>query len=281
MRFRVVTLNLEQDHKRWRARCRLIIEEIDRLKPDIIAFNEVSVPLQSARSLQKAAAELAGIEYNLVQQTRVNGLSKVEGEALLTRFSVVETGNLDYQARDMVALVARIMVGGMPLDAYVTHLYMSRGDDSLRLFQVQQLLAWIDTRDDVSERIVCGDFNAEPDAPSAALWPPVSVLHRRRLPPSRHSLTTMVRCHIPTGREWTDASIIFGPLLGCTLSPVAFVSIGRAQMIHRFGPPIMPAYGRTSKRHDAPCNCLRLLSYSVQACERTACGFSSASRPRP
>jgi endonuclease/exonuclease/phosphatase family metal-dependent hydrolase len=169
MRFRVVTLNLEQDHKRWQARCRLLIEEIDRLKPDIIAFNEVSVPLQSARSLQKAAAELAGIEYNLVQQTRVNGLSKVEGEALLTRFSVVETGNLDYQARDMVALVARIMVGGMPLDAYVTHLYMSRGDDSLRLFQVQQLLAWIDTRDDVSERIVCGDFNAEPDTPSAAL----------------------------------------------------------------------------------------------------------------
>ena len=95
--------------------------------------------------------------------------SRHEAFRRLRQISVVETGNLDYQARDMVALVARIMVGGMPLDAYVTHLYMSRGDDSLRLFQVQQLLAWIDTRDDVSERIVCGDFNAEPDAPSAAL----------------------------------------------------------------------------------------------------------------
>jgi endonuclease/exonuclease/phosphatase family metal-dependent hydrolase len=46
---------------------------------------------------------------------------------------------------------------------------MSRGDDSLRLFQVQQLLAWIDTRDEVPARIVCGDFNASLDAPSAAL----------------------------------------------------------------------------------------------------------------
>jgi endonuclease/exonuclease/phosphatase family metal-dependent hydrolase len=46
---------------------------------------------------------------------------------------------------------------------------MSRGDDSLRLFQVQQLLAFIDTRDDVAARIVCGDFNARLDAPSAAL----------------------------------------------------------------------------------------------------------------
>ena len=69
----------------------------------------------------------------------MNGLSKVEGEALLTRFTVIESANLDYQTRDMVALVARVLIGVMPLDVYVTHLYMSRGDDSLRLFQVQQL----------------------------------------------------------------------------------------------------------------------------------------------
>jgi endonuclease/exonuclease/phosphatase family metal-dependent hydrolase len=94
---------------------------------------------------------------------------KVDGEALLTRFEIVETGNFDYQTKDIVALVARVLVGGTPLDVYVTHLFMSRGDDSLRLFQVQQLLAWIDTRDDVAASIVCGDFNATLDAPSAAL----------------------------------------------------------------------------------------------------------------
>ena len=35
MRFRVPTLNLEQDHKRWDARRELIQAEIGRLKPDI------------------------------------------------------------------------------------------------------------------------------------------------------------------------------------------------------------------------------------------------------
>jgi endonuclease/exonuclease/phosphatase family metal-dependent hydrolase len=118
MRFRAVTLNLEQDHKRWEARRQLIDEEIGSLKPDIMALNEVSIPLQSARSLRRTASELMGVEYNLVQQTRVNGLSKVEGEAMLTRFAVVETGNLDYQAGDMVAQVARIRVGAAPLDVY-------------------------------------------------------------------------------------------------------------------------------------------------------------------
>ena len=86
MRFRVATLNLDQDHKRWDARRHLIGEEIANLRPDILALNEVSVPLQSARGLRKSAAELTGVHYNLVQQARANSLSKIEGEALLTRF---------------------------------------------------------------------------------------------------------------------------------------------------------------------------------------------------
>ena len=168
MRFRVATLNLEQDHKRWDARRPLIVGEIGRLKPDVMAFNEICVPRQTARGLRASAAELTGIDYALVQQTKVNSLAEVEGEALLTRFPIMETGNLDYQARDMVALVARLMIGNQPLDLYVTHLYKSRGDDSLRLYQVQQLLAWIDSRERVPA-IVCGDFNAPLTLASASL----------------------------------------------------------------------------------------------------------------
>jgi endonuclease/exonuclease/phosphatase family metal-dependent hydrolase len=152
MQFRVVTLNLEQDQKRWSDRHPLISAEIAGLRPDVIAFNEVCVPLQTARLLRDAAIAATGIPYKLVQQTRVNGLSKVEGEALLTRFAAIETGNLDYQARDIVALVARVVIEERPVDFYVTHLYMSRGDDSLRLFQVQQLLQWIDSRADARRR---------------------------------------------------------------------------------------------------------------------------------
>jgi hypothetical protein len=65
MLVRVVT----QGQKRWEARRPLIAEEIGRLKPDLIAFNEVSVPLQSARSLRNDVRG-NGLEYNLIQQTR-------------------------------------------------------------------------------------------------------------------------------------------------------------------------------------------------------------------
>ena len=167
--FRIATLNLEQDHKRWQARRELVLAQLGAIRPDVLALNEVCVPLQTARWLRAEAKQRFGIDYHLVQQTKVNGLAAVEGEALLTRFPIVETGNLDYRTRDIVALVARVLVDGKPIDVYVTHLYMSRGNDALRLFQVQQLLAWIDTREDVGPRIVCGDFNATLDLPSAAL----------------------------------------------------------------------------------------------------------------
>ena len=123
--FRIVTINLEQNHKRWTERHKLISAELAALKPDIIAFNEVCIPIQSAKTLRDAVTAATGISYNLVQQTKVNGLSEVEGEALLSRYPVIETGSLDYQTRDMVA--------------------------------------------DAAASIVCGDFNATLDKPSAAL----------------------------------------------------------------------------------------------------------------
>ena len=113
MQFRVVTLNLEQDHKRWSDRLPLISAEIAGLQPDVIVLNEVCVPLQTARLLRDSAIAATGIPYKLVQQTRVNGLSKVEGEALLTRFPIIETGNLDC-----------LLIEERPVDFYVTHVYM-------------------------------------------------------------------------------------------------------------------------------------------------------------
>ncbi|MCH8062574.1 MAG: endonuclease/exonuclease/phosphatase family protein [Chloroflexi bacterium] len=169
MTFRVATLNLEQDHKRWDARRELIVEQLGEIRPDVCCLNEVCIPRQTARWLQAEASARHGLNYALVQQSRPGALSGVDGEAILTRFPIVETANLDYRARDSVAQVARLDIEGRLVDIYVTHLYMSRGEDSLRLYQVQQLLDWVSARDDVDARVVCGDFNATLDAPSAAL----------------------------------------------------------------------------------------------------------------
>jgi endonuclease/exonuclease/phosphatase family metal-dependent hydrolase len=245
MQFRVVTLNLEQDHRRWSDRHPLVSTGIAGLEPDVIALNEVSVPLQTAKLLCDAAIAPTGIPYKLVQQTRVNGLSKVEGEALLTRFPIIETGNLDYQARDIVALVTRLLIEEGPVDFYVTHLYMSRGDDSLRLFQVQQLLQWIDSRADGTPSIVCGAFNATLETPSAGLM-------ASRFRPTQTAPTAFTplagrdgEVSHPYWPRWTAASITSGFPTASRSSRARSVSTGRARTIHRYGPPTMRVFGPT------------------------------------
>ncbi len=45
--------------------------------------------------------------------------------ALLTRFPIIETGNLDYRTRDFVALVARVDIEGAAVDVYVTSVHVA------------------------------------------------------------------------------------------------------------------------------------------------------------
>jgi endonuclease/exonuclease/phosphatase family metal-dependent hydrolase len=169
MPWRMATLNLKQNHKRWDARRELVIDQLGALQPDVVALNEICLTLQTGRWLQRAARERLGVTFALVQQSKVNGSSLIDGEALLTRYPVVETANRDDRTLDAVAQVARLDLEGRLLDVYVTHLYRSRGDDVLRLYQVQQLLAWIQTCEDVEAQVVCGDFNATSEMPAAQL----------------------------------------------------------------------------------------------------------------
>jgi len=169
MIFRIVTLNLEQDHKCWPARRELIAAQLGEVNPDFWALNEIHIPTQTGRWLQQAASKATGTKYALVQQAKAGDDSRTQGEALLTRHPVIESANIDYRSHDCVALVARFEIAGRVLDVYVTHLIAAKVEDSARQYQVTQLLEWIRTRDDADDAVVCGDFNAAPDQPSIRL----------------------------------------------------------------------------------------------------------------
>jgi len=171
MTFRITTFNLHQGFKRWEERRELIVGQLGELSPDILALNEISVPLQTGRWLQQVARERFGIEYTLIQYTKTNEPSLDEAQGLLTRFPVIETGNLDYLSRSRIAQVTRLDIEGRQVDIYVTHLHHVPEEEGLRQYQVQRLFQWIESRDDLNARIVCGDFNATPDSPSIQLIP--------------------------------------------------------------------------------------------------------------
>jgi len=169
MILRIATLNLEQNHKCWQARRELIVQQLDELRPAMLALNEIHLPEQTGRWLQRSAAERLNTRYALLQQSKVGDDSRTEAEGLLTRYPVTETASLDYRSHNCVALAARFEIDGRLLDVYVTHLIAARVEDSVRQYQVGQLREWIRTRVDADFSVVCGDFNATPDQPSIRL----------------------------------------------------------------------------------------------------------------
>ena len=169
MVLRIATLNLEQDHKRWEARRELIALQLKDLHPDIFALNEIHIPSETGRWLQRAAAKLSGIKYALLQQSKVGEDSRTQAEGLLTRYPVIEAANLDYRSHNCVALAARFEIEGRLLDVYVTHLIAAKVEDTARQEQVRQLLEWVRRRDDADFSVACGDFNATLKQPSIRL----------------------------------------------------------------------------------------------------------------
>lgn len=170
MSFRVATLNLARNEKRWEERRELIVRQFGELKPDIIALNEISIGLETGRWLQKMVGERFGIDYFLVQQSGsdVSPAAK-DAEGFLTRYRVVEEAHIEYLSHPGVGLTLRVEIEGQRVDFYVTHLYRSRGEDAIRFSQAQQLLGWLSTRHGVRHRVVCGDFNATLEIPSVKL----------------------------------------------------------------------------------------------------------------
>jgi endonuclease/exonuclease/phosphatase family metal-dependent hydrolase len=169
MVLRVATLNLEQDQKCWELRRELIAAQLAELSPDLWALNEIHIPTQTGRWLQRAAAERMRASYALIQQSKADEESRTQAEGLLTRHTVVETSSLDYGCHNCVAQVARFQIEGKFLDLYVTHLIAAYVKDYARQYQVAQLLDWIRSRDDAAFKVVCGDFNATLDQPSIRL----------------------------------------------------------------------------------------------------------------
>jgi len=169
MPFRIATLNLALNQRRWSERRRLIASQLVDLKPDIFTMNEIWLPLGVGRWLKQVMEDACGAGHSLIQSPRKVTEPDVEAEGILSRFRVVEQAHRYYSAQDSVMLVARFEISNHLVDTYVTHLYASNQEDSLRLGQVEQLIDWIHERDDIEHRIVCGDFNATLDMPSVKL----------------------------------------------------------------------------------------------------------------
>ncbi len=162
----LVSLNLHHDRDDWPSRRRHIAGELKRLRPDVIALQEVierdGVPNQAAW-----LAAALGYDYEFASVDPI-GAAKRYGNALLTRRPVLARHQRLLQPLDdfRIAAHVRIDVQGQPVNVYVTHLN-ERVDASgtrIRTRQVADLLRFIAVTDDEQPVVIAGDFNSAADA---------------------------------------------------------------------------------------------------------------------
>ena len=170
---KLMTLNLRHDANRWPERAGLIVEELMREQPDVIALQEVALSIEQAHFIARQLALcLPGQQYSVLVEPK-RGLLPKEGIAFLSRLPVVEHARIDLPEGKRVAQYMRVEQDGQPYDIVNLHLHHRPHDnESVRLPQIQHVLGWMYTgRQPMLRRwIVAGDFNAAPgSAPIASL----------------------------------------------------------------------------------------------------------------
>ena len=165
----VVTLNLWNDQHDWPKRLNVILDEMRRIRPDVLCLQEV---LQNP-NLRNQAETLGDSLGCHVQFATVDGPERPKryGNAILTPHRVVvgESRNLaptdDYRAVAHVRFEWR----GRAIDAYSTHLHHTAAGGSIRATQIRHLLAYVDSTRGDGPTVIAGDFNCELGSPEMNL----------------------------------------------------------------------------------------------------------------
>jgi beta-glucosidase len=172
--FVAATLNIWHDAQDWPARMTVIRDTLRALRPDVLLLQEV---LQKEGLPNQAAtlAESLGYTWMFVSVDPPEA-PKRYGNAILTPHPILATHEVklaplnDYR----VAGHARLQLGDRTLDVVVTHLHHTEQGDSIRMSQVEGLLAFIDTTCvPGGALLVGGDFNAAPH------WPELKPIQDR------------------------------------------------------------------------------------------------------
>lgn len=167
--FTIATLNLRNRMDRWYERRELIVAEILEKQPDVLALQEISMPIGQGRWLRNQVnlrlTGRSGRPYRLIQRRKrhlVEGYK--EGIGFLVKLPVVaqSTLGLGYRGRIALRLTLELATGQL-VDVICTHFHHGQENIEARHEQAMQLVGWLtEDANRVSLQILAGDFNDVP-----------------------------------------------------------------------------------------------------------------------
>jgi endonuclease/exonuclease/phosphatase family metal-dependent hydrolase len=154
---KILTLNTWNVQGPWQQRWEIIFEALERIRPDIAAFQEVQKG-DWAGEIQRRS----GFEHMVFPE-------EPGGLMFLSRFPIQEWECLTLKTQSATeeykryALYARLDMGAQSLSVFDTHLSWRLPEGKTRERQVGELLDFIKRRTAKGLVLAMGDFNAPPD----------------------------------------------------------------------------------------------------------------------
>jgi endonuclease/exonuclease/phosphatase family metal-dependent hydrolase len=164
----VATINLRNRADRWRERRHLLVNQIGDAEPDLIALQEVYLPMRQGQWLRNQInvrrEQVGKRPYRLFlcrKRHLIGGY--YEGIGILTKLPVryKDTINLGYGGR--VAMRINVeLPSHQTLDFVSVHLHHEPLADEIRNEQAMILTGWLTSKGHIPFQIVAGDFNEAP-----------------------------------------------------------------------------------------------------------------------
>jgi endonuclease/exonuclease/phosphatase family metal-dependent hydrolase len=167
----VATFNIFNKIGRWGERLPLVVDQLNELRPDVIALQEIDLTIDQGMSLCRLVNSRLDEQprYWAYHMGRPGRVAHSQALAILSRLPVERHEGLDLLSYEGVAQRVRLRLsGGEALDFYNTHLYFPPEAVEERLVQARKLVEWTDTWSDGDATVVVGDFNAYPGEPTVA-----------------------------------------------------------------------------------------------------------------
>jgi len=169
----VATLNLKKSELRWGERAPLMMDELVRLRPDLIGYQEVDLRLDQGNWLCRRFNDLLyggsgpganDPEYAIHHMSNPHDNVTLEALAIMTGLPVIRHEGMAYLIRDRVAHRVRVDVDGSALDFYNTHFHheLDAQGHQWRRLQAERLLEWMDRDGWTVPKVLVGDFNCPP-----------------------------------------------------------------------------------------------------------------------
>ena len=175
--FSVVTLNMLDDLSRWDARRDVMLAQMNAIRPDIIALQEVSLH-KGESTAQWLAEELNRQDeppdpgYQVFPKP-VEKTSQQENLAVLSRWPIKHNEDIPLDDENYVAQFVSVRVDEFTIFLVNVLFYHEdeKGSD-VEQDQIEQLLDFLDGQSYKPPVLICGDFGSTPDSP------PIKMMHK-------------------------------------------------------------------------------------------------------